>query len=269
MAARKDTRATEQITALIGAIPYRMAFAGGWIDQSFVSRLDPEPPGSMVVVCLEPTFRWMDRCGMAGGTRDVAMRLWKGRLPDGDAGRLARELYQEENRGRSEPSGSQDMIGLLFPGVNRLDYDAGFEGGTFPCHIESTTDPAVARWLEGVIRVLPVAQRPDGYNPLGVRNLDPRWIARLGRSGRDCYAAIVGRDSRALGESMNECMRCWETILPQTVRHPVVTVDLAGILRFYQERYAGAMYSGCGGGYLYIVSEEPVPGTFTVQVRTA
>ena len=35
---------------VIGAIPYRMALAGGWIDQPFVSRHNPAPPGSMVVV---------------------------------------------------------------------------------------------------------------------------------------------------------------------------------------------------------------------------
>jgi hypothetical protein len=75
------------------------------------------------------------------------------------------------------------------------------------------------------------------------------------------------KDCKALGASMNECMECWETILPHTVRHPTVTVDLAGILGYYQSRYAGAMYSGCGGGYLYVVSDEPVPGGIRVKVR--
>jgi hypothetical protein len=55
--------------------------------------------------------------------------------------------------------------------------------------------------------------------------------------------------------------------LPHTVRHPTVTVDLAGILGYYQSRYAGAMYSGCGGGYLYVVSNESVPGGIRVKVR--
>ena len=73
-----------QITDVIGAIPYRMAFAGGWIDQPFVSRLNPHPPGSMVVVGLEPTFRYMERAGMSTGTRKVATRLWNGRLPQGE-----------------------------------------------------------------------------------------------------------------------------------------------------------------------------------------
>jgi hypothetical protein len=53
------------------------------------------------------------------------------------------------------------------------------------------------------------------------------------------------------------------------VRHPTLTVDLVGLLRVYQSQYFGAMYSGCGGGYLYVVSEEPVPGAFQIKVRTA
>jgi hypothetical protein len=48
-----------------------------------------------------------------------------------------------------------------------------------------------------------------------------------------------------------------------------VTTDLKGLLAFYQSRYGGAMYSGCGGGYLFVVSEEPVPGALKVQVRIA
>jgi hypothetical protein len=29
------------------------------------------------------------------------------------------------------------------------------------------------------------------------------------------------------------------------------------------------MYSGCGGGYLIVAADEPVPGSFTVNVRIA
>jgi hypothetical protein len=256
------------ITEVIGSVPFRMAFAGGWIDQPFVSRLNPEPPGSMVTVAVEPTFRWMDRCGMATSTRSVALRHWGGRMPAGSPERLVRELYNAENEGKAEPSGSQDMVGLLYPGVCRLDYDASVEGGVFPSAIESCTDPDVGRWLERVIKVLPVAPRPLGYKPLAVQNLDPGWIARLGKSGRACWEAILARDAPALGGSMNECMRCWDAILPNVVSPPASPVDLVGLLRHYQERSHGAMYSGCGGGYLYVVSEQPVPGSFTVQVRT-
>jgi len=99
-----------------------------------------------------------------------------------------------------------------------------------------------------------VNQRPEGYNPLGVKNLDPEWARRLGQTGKDCYAAILRRDLRALADSMNACMECWEAILPHTVRHPKITIDLKGILANFQSRYPGAMYSGCGGGYLMVIA---------------
>jgi len=258
-----------ELTDLIGNIPYRMAFAGGWIDQPFVSKLNPAPPGSMVVVALEPTCRYMDRCGMATSTRRVAAKLWNNRLPQGDPATLVRQLYQAENQGLAEPSGSQDMVGLIYPGVSRLDFDYESEGGYFPVHVESNNDAQVAIWLEQVVHMLPVMQRPEGYKPLVIKNLDPQWVRRLGQSGKDCYDAIVVRDLKGLGASMNECMLCWETLLPNTVSHPTIKVDLKGILSFYQSRYAGAMYSGSGGGYLYVVSEEPVPGTLRVKVRIA
>jgi hypothetical protein len=264
-----DSQKRTDITTVIGKIPYRMAFAGGWIDQPFVSKLNPSPPGSMVVVGLEPTFRFMDRCGMGTSTRKVAMKVWNGTLPDRHPLELVRELYDAENKGKPEPSGSQDMAGLILPGVNRLDYDYAYEGGLFPVHIQSNNDPHIAHWLEEVIHLLPVAQRPNGYSPLGEKHLDPEWIRRLGQSGKECFDAILAKDIKALGTSMNECMKCWEGLLPHTVRHPAITVDLPAILGYYQSRYGGAMYSGCGGGYLYVVSEEPVPGSIRIKVRLA
>jgi hypothetical protein len=257
------------ITDVIGKMPYRMQFAGGWIDQPFVSQHNPTQPGSMVVVSLEPAYRYMERCGMGTSTRRVAQDLWGETLPDGDPEKLVRELYAAENAGQKEPSGSQDMAGIIYPGINRLDYDFAFEGGCFPVHVESNNDPDVTRWVGDVVHMVPIAQRPLGYSPLGVKNLDPEWIGRLGQSGKDCFDAIITRNAKELGTSMNECMRCWEAILPHTVRHPAITLDLMAILSYYQSRYAGAMYSGCGGGYIYVVSEEEVPGSIRVKVRVA
>jgi hypothetical protein len=257
------------LTSTIGQIPYRMAFAGGWIDQPFVSRLNPDRIGSMVVVNIEPQSPFMDRAGMATGTRKVARRIWPDGIPHRPAAELVRELYAAENENLPDPSGSQDMIGLIYPGVSRLDYDFSHEGGIFPRHVESNNDPAIADWLNRVVHVVTVAPRPPGYNPLGLKNLDPHGIHELGQSGKDCYDAILARDLAALGRSMNTCMSCWARLLPNTMTHPTITADLAGILKRYQSRYAGAMYSGCGGGYLYVVSEEPVPGGFQVKVRIA
>ena len=254
---------------LLGSIPNRLQLAGGWIDQPFVSRHNPKPPGSMVVVQIEPDFRPMDRSGIASGTRAIAMKLWQGRLPDRPLDELVRELYKAENKGNAEPSGSQDMIGLVYPGVNRLDYDFKIHGGIFTAHIESCNSPKVARWLSNVLHLIPVEPRPNGYSPLGAKNLSPAWVAKLGQAGKDCYDAIVKMDVNQLGGSFNLNMKCWETLLPHVVRHPALRVDLMPILKAYQAQYPGAMYSGCGGGYLIVASEKPVPGGFKVNVRVA
>lgn len=147
---------------LLGSFPNRLQLAGGWIDQPFVSKHNPKPPGSMVVVQIEPDFRPMDRSGIARGTRQIAMQLWKGKLPNRPLDDLVRELYEAENKDKTEPSGSQDMIGLIYSGVNRLDYDFKVHGGLFPSHIESSNLPKVAHWLGKVLHLIPVEPRPDG-----------------------------------------------------------------------------------------------------------
>jgi len=257
----------KDISAVVGGIPYRLALCGGWIDQPFVSERNPSPPGSMTVVAVEPDFRFMDYAGLATSTRKVAARLWGASLPDRPAAQLVRELYAEENRGKADPSGSQDMVGLVYPGIVRMDFDAGSEGGVFPVRIESCEDSGVASWLERNIKILPVNQRSVGYNPLVTKNLDPLWIRRLGESGRGCFDSIVARNLPGLQASMNECMLAWEVILPATLRDPLIPVDLMGLLDFYRESYGGAMYSGCGGGYLFIATDRAVPGSFGFRVR--
>ena len=261
--------ATSPVGKVLGSIPNRLQLAGGWIDQPFVSQLNPKPPGSMVVVQIEPNFRPMNRSGIASGTRAIAMRIWNGKLPGRPPEELARELYEVENKGKAEPSGSQDMIGLVYPGVNRLDYDFKIHGGVFPSHIESCNSAKVARWLSGILHVIPVEPRPEGYNPLGIKNLTSKWVSKLGQSGQDCYNAILKMDAKALGASFNLNMKCWETLLPHVVRHPLLRLDLMPLLAAYQRQYFGAMYSGCGGGYLFVVSERPVPGAIRVNVRVA
>jgi hypothetical protein len=244
--------------------------AGGWIDQPWLSSLNPEPPGSMVVVSLLPTVRYMDRSGMATGTRLAAQALWGDAIPgDRSPASLVRELYAAENANLVEPSGSQDMCGLIYPGISRLDYDAGVDGGWFPAHVESTTDPAVVAWLERVIHLVPIGQRPPGYGPLGIKQLDPAWIARLSSSGRACYEAILAMDLGALGQSLNETTRAWDALLPQVYTHPTITIDLLGLVGAYAAEHAGAMLSGCGGGYVVVASETAPAGSAGVRVRTA
>ena len=66
---------------------------------------------------------------------------------------------------------------------------------------------------------------------------------------------------------MTATMDCWKVLLPANFEHPSLTMDLLPLMNYYQQHYCGAAYSSCGGGYLYVVSEQPVPGAFHPVIR--
>jgi cytidyltransferase-like protein len=235
-------------------LPYRLCIAGGWMDQPWISE---RAPGSLVVAALEPgPFR--ERCGMATSTRRTALALWGGRVPVNDLERNARLLFAAENPpGTRYVSGSQDAIGLVHPGVNRLRYAGAF----WPERIDSTIDPAHAAWLERVLHLVPCTPRPQDYDPLVERNLDAGWIARLGAAGDLAWDSILRHDTAGLGRALDETLAAWRAILPRTVDDALLAqrAALGG--------HAGSCFSGCGGGYLMVVAEEPVAGAVRFKVR--
>src|ERR1035438_2278059 len=113
--------------------------------------------------------------------------------------------------------------------------------------------------------------------------ITPRWLTRLlqwvpveagiyrlnrVKDPQDVEIACPPRDESELPQTYveyDESPR--EAILPHTVEHAAIPLDLKAILGWFQSRYPGAMYSGCGGGYMIVVSEEPVPGSLRVRVR--
>ncbi|WP_347840645.1 adenylyltransferase/cytidyltransferase family protein [uncultured Draconibacterium sp.] len=237
--------------------PYRVCLAGGWMDQPWVSE---KCAGSVVVAQMYPTMDFNDRSGMATSSRKVALELWGDEYPDGDPVRNAQLLFGAENPPGSEYiSGTQDHIGLLVPGVTRIDYD----GKYWPNNLENTVDPETCEWLSSVLNFAPLQPRPEGYNPLLKENLDPKIIKRLGESGKACYDAILKKDVKQLGESMKESFMCWSEMLPYTVPDWVMEEMQSN----YFPKYSGAITSGSGGGYIVFPSEEKVEDTIKVKIR--
>ena len=101
-------------------IPYRLDLAGGWLDQPFVSK---HGAGAVLTISLEPVMEFNERSGMASSSRRRAIELWHTDLPADDREKTARMLFAYENPPGSEIfAGSQDAIGIVFPGLNRIDY---------------------------------------------------------------------------------------------------------------------------------------------------
>ena len=238
-------------------LPYRVCLAGGWMDQPWVSEINP---GSLVVAQIRPTIVFNGRSGMASSSRKVAMELWGDKVPDGDPLRNAKLLFGAENPPGSEyVSGSQDQIGLLVPGISRLDYNGSF----WPENIENTNDQEICEWLSKVLNFVPLQPRPEGYNPLLRKNLKPDLVKRLGESGQKCYNAILKKDTNLLGESMKETFLIWSKMLPYTVPAWV----MKEMEKNYFPNYPGAITSGSGGGYVVFPSEKEIEGTIKIKIR--
>lgn len=237
--------------------PYRVCIAGGWIDQPWVSQIHP---GSVVVAQLAPTMEFNDRSGMATSSRKIALELWGGHIPPGDPVRNARLLFGAENPpGSKYISGSQDHLGLMLPGINRLYY----EGDFWPSSIDSCRDPETCNWLSNVLHLVPMEPRPEGFDPIRVRNLDKSFIKELGDSGNECWESILRRDVNGLGKALTKSFLAWRKMLPNTVPDEIWREMQSKYLPFYP----GAITSGSGGGYVLVASDREVPGSIPIRVN--
>jgi len=237
--------------------PYRLCLAGGWIDQPWVSEICP---GSVVVAQIRPTMEFNDRSGLATSSRRIALKIWGDRYPGDDPETNARLLFGAENPpGSDYVSGSQDHIGLLFPGVNRLFYS----GGYWPDRIDSTTEIDICNWLSDVLYLVPLEPRPIGYDPLKIKHLDKPLIRKLGEAGNLCWESICAKDIRGLGMALTDTFLSWKSMLPNTV--PDWISDI--MEKKYLPSCYGAITSGSGGGYVIMVSDRDVEGSVKIKIR--
>jgi cytidyltransferase-like protein len=235
--------------------PYRICIAGGWVDQPWVSKICA---GSVVVAQIRPIVDFNDRSGMATSSRKVALDLWGGKIPDGDPIRNAKLLFGAENPpGTKYVSGSQDQIGLLAPGINRLYYN----GDYWPSKIEGTTNPEICNWLSHHLHLICLKPRPDDYNPLSEMNLCEDWIKKLGESGDLCWRSILNQNVAGLGKAMTQSFEAWRALFPQTVPEWVQKEAEKYI------HFPGLITTGSGGGYLMIASDHAVDNAVKIEVN--
>lgn len=238
-------------------IPYRLDLAGGWLDHPFVSR---HGAGPVVNVSLEPTRELRAGGGLAGSTRASAIQLWGDAMPDGDLLVLARTLWKTDNPPEKEfTSGSQDALGIVLPGLHRLDYN----GNEWPVHIETVTDEKTLSWLEAVLWLVPLPPRPADYSVVRSANPTREMVQTLSASAWRTWHAIADRDATHLGESITDGHEALCEIFP-AMRTEAVSFAVEAC----RKNAIGWKTPGAGGGgYLLVVSEKPVPGAIRPIIR--
>ena len=238
-------------------IPFRLDLAGGWLDQPYVSK---HHGGSVITISIEPTHVFNDRSGMSSSTRNKAIELWRTHLPDGDRAQQARILFSYENPpGTAQVSGSQDSIGIVFPGVNRLHY----EGGYWPVKIESVQDEEVLTFIEQHLHLLPLGPRADGFSVLEGTRIDAPSAKALADAAEACWNAVLAKDARAFGEAFRRSFDAQVAMFPN-----MVDEGIRAVIAKHAPNALGWKLSGAGGGgYLVLVSATPVPGSLRIKIR--
>jgi len=238
-------------------IPFRIDLAGGWLDQPFVSKFHPGP---VLTISIEPTIEFNDRSGMSSSTRRKAIELWRTEIPHGDAEHLAKMLFSFENPpGTAQVSGSQDSLGIVLPGLNRLDYT----GSYWPEKITSITDEGLLTWIERNLYLVTLGPRVGSYSPLSKTNISEAGAKALADATVDCWNAIMKKDIEAFGTAFKRSFEAQIAMFPSMVDEEILqTIDQ------YKDKAWGWKLSGAGGGgYIILVSDTPVEGAMQIRIR--
>jgi cytidyltransferase-like protein len=251
--------APRSTTALRGMsnIPYRIDIAGGWLDQPFVSK---HYPGPVLTISIHPTIDFNQRSGMASSTRASAVEIWGARLPSDNVEKLAKMLFAYDNPpGIKEISGSQDSIGIIFPGLARADY----AGKYWPEKITSVQDEAALKFIEDALYLIPLSPRPSGYHVLENTFITADGARALAVAADSCWNAILARDVAAFGNSVRESYEAQVSMFPN-----MVTNTMMELIDIYREKALGWKVSGAGGGgYLILVADKPVENAVRISIR--
>ena len=98
-------------------------------------------------------------------------------------------------------------------------------------------------------------------------------VRALAEASEAAWDAILAMDSRALGKALSDTMAAWGGMLPYTT-DPYFGKDAAKSeeLRAFVARYdaphtKGCLFSGAGGGFLMVISDEHVEGGLRMAIN--
>ena len=197
---------------------------------------------------------------MATSTRKKAIEIWHSDVPAGDKEQLAKILFRYENPpGTKVFAGSQDSIGIVMPGLNRIEYD----GGYWPVHITSVHDEDILSWIEDHLSLITLGPRESTYDVLEDTVINEKNAEALKKAAENCWEAVVKKDLREFGEHFRGSFQAQIKMFPNMVSQRTIST-----INKYKNTALGWKLSGAGGGgYLIFVSDTPMRGAMKIKIR--
>ena len=198
---------------------------------------------------------------MASSTRKKAIDLWQTDIPEGDPEKLAKTLFCVENPpGTNYISGSQDSVGIVFPGVNHILYPAG---NYWPEKITSQTDEQTLIWIEQHLYLINLSPRESGYDVLSDTKIDVNGARLLAEAADEVWDAIGSKDLKAFGTGIRNSFDAQVAMFPHMV-NPYIRQQIDN----YAPEALGWKISGAGGGgYLVLVADHPITNGIQLKIR--
>ncbi len=252
MPARSTTSLREECS-----IPYRIDLAGGWLDQPFVGKY---LSGPVLTISIEPTIEFNERSGMASSTRRKAIELWQTDIPSGNKEKLARMLFSYENPpGTKVIAGSQDAIGIIMPGLNKLIYN----GNYWPKKIVSVHDENILSWLEQHLYLITLGPRERDFDVLAEANINIENVGALKETAECCWDSIIKCDIEKFGFYFKKSFEAQVQMFPNMISNEILQV-----IENYKNLTHGWKLSGAGGGgYIIFVADKEIPGSIKIKIR--
>jgi hypothetical protein len=183
-------------------------------------------------------------------------------MPQGDYEKIAKVLFCYDNPpGTKVISGSQDSIGLVYPG---LAY-AYYEGEYWPSRIEHHLDESLLHFVESSLYLVSLGPRFVDYDVLANANFDRKRAKALADATEGHWQSILDQDIIRFGRTMREGFDAQVAMFPNMMNERV-----SALIDEYRACALGWKLSGAGGGgYLILVAEKTIPGAVRVLAHRA
>jgi len=237
-------------------IPYRVELCGGWLDQPFINSI---APGAVMTISIEPDYEFNDRSGMATSSRKKAIELWQSAIPAGDREALAKTLFCVDNPpGTKNISGSQDQLGLLMPGLNKLNYDNSY----WPYSIDKVLDEDILNYVEEKLWLIQLPMRQVGYDVFQGKNINKQSVLKLADATEQAWQGLMARDTEKWGINTRRRFDAQVELFPNTI-----TAEAREMIERYKNVACGWKLTGAGGGgYLILISDQAVENAIKVRI---